>query len=204
MVRMTVWIPQRVPRSLGAIARLLRPIFEARSYRRILYLLLALPLGVLEFSFLVTALSFGFGTAITLIGIPVLVASVWAWRWLAQLERRLIGRLLGTEIPSPYRPEPVSGPWWRPLTARLADPATWKDLAFLLLRFPLGILSFSLTVAVLGFGLRLLLAPAYYEPFADGDWVGWLGVDGPGEAFALVPLGGLILLLGIPGLNALA
>ena len=64
-----------------------------------------------EFSFLVTAISFGFGTAITLIGIPVLVGTVYAWRWLAELERRLIRALVGTEIPSPYRPDPVGGRW---------------------------------------------------------------------------------------------
>ena len=95
------------------IGRLFRPILEARTYRRILYLLLALPLGVVEFSVLVTALSFGFGTAITLIGIPVLVATVWAWRRLAQLERRIVGRLLGTEIPEPYRPDPPDARWWK-------------------------------------------------------------------------------------------
>ena len=56
------------------INALTRSIVDARTYGRILYLVLALPLGVVEFSFLVTAISFGFGTAITLIGIPVLVA----------------------------------------------------------------------------------------------------------------------------------
>jgi signal transduction histidine kinase len=182
---------------------LTRSILDGRTYARILYLLLALPLGVVEFSFLVTVISFGFGTAITLIGIPVLVGAVYAWRWLAELERGLIGRLTGVQIPSPYRRDPVGERWWRRFAARLADPATWKDLAFLLLQFPLGILSFSVTVAVLGFGLRLLFAPVYYEPFADGDWIAWLGVDTLAEAFALVPVGALILLVGIPGLGAL-
>jgi signal transduction histidine kinase len=174
-----------------------------RTYSRILYLLVALPLGVAEFVFLATAISFGFSTAITLIGLPVLVASVYAWRWLAQVERRLIARLLGVEIPSPYRPDPPAARWWQRLAFRLADPATWKDLAFLLLQFPLGILSFSATVAVFGLGLRLLLAPVYYEPFADGDWIALLPVDTLGESFALVPLGALILVLGIPALGAL-
>jgi signal transduction histidine kinase len=203
MVRVPVWTLQRAIPSLEAITRLLRPIVEARTYRRILYLLLALPLGVIEFSFLVTALSFGFGTAITLIGIPVLVATVWAWRWLAELERRLIRRLLGTEIPSPYRPDPENVGWWKRVGARLADPATWKDLAFLLLQLPLGIVAFSITVSVIGFGLRLLFAPAFYQPFADGDWIAWLDINSLAGAIAAVPLGALILVLGIPGLNAL-
>jgi signal transduction histidine kinase len=203
MVRVPVSTAQRPGPSLNRINALFLSIRERRTYARILYLLLALPLGVAEFTFLVTAISFGFSTAITLIGIPVLIGSVYAWRWIADVERRLIGRLTGVEIPSPYRPDPVGGRWWTPFAARLADPATWKDLAFLLLQFPLGILSFSVTVAVLGFGLRTLLAPVYYGPFADGDWIAWLGVDSLGEAFALVPLGALILLVGIPALGAL-
>jgi signal transduction histidine kinase len=203
MVRVPVSTAQRGPRSLSRIKALIRTILEPRTYGPILYLLLALPLGVAEFAFLVTAISFGFSTAITLIGIPVLVASVYAWRWLAELERRLIGRLVGVEIPSPYRPDPVSGRWWTRFAARLADPATWKDLAFLLLQLPLGILSFSVTVAVFGFGLRLLFAPVYYEPFADGDWIAWLNVDTLTEAFAVAPVGALILFVGIPALGAL-
>ncbi len=204
MVRVPVWTPQLAPRSLDAIARFLRPILDGRTYARILYLLLALPLGVAEFTFLVTAISFGFGTAVTLIGIPVLIAAMWAWRWIADLERRLMARLVGVEIPSPYRPDPVGGRWWRRVAARISDPATWKDLAFLLLQLPLGVLGFSATVAVLGLGLRLLFAPVHHEPFADGDWIEWLGVNTVGEAFALVPLGALILLAGIPALGALA
>jgi signal transduction histidine kinase len=188
---------------LEPIGRLLHPIVESRTYLRILYLLLALPLGVIEFSFLVTAISFGFGTAVTLIGIPILIATVWAWRWIAQLERSLIGRLVGVEIPSPYRPDPEGGRWWKRIAARLADPATWKDLAFLLLQLPLGILSFTVTVTVLGLGLGLLFAPAYYWSLDSGDFIAAVDVDTLAKAIAAVPVGALILLVGIPGLSAL-
>ena len=58
-------------------------------------------------------------------------------------------------------------------------------------------------MSVFGFGLRMLFAPFYFEPFADGDWISWLNVDTLGEALALVPLGALILLIGIPALGAL-
>jgi signal transduction histidine kinase len=185
------------------IKRLLSPIRESRTYLRILYLLLALPLGVIEFSGLVTALSFGFGTAVTLIGIPVLIATVWAWRWMADLERGIVRRLIGTEIPSPYRPDPQGGRWWRRVGARLSDPATWKDLAFLLLQLPLGIIAFTVTVTVLGLGLGLLFAPAYYWTMGNSDWIASVNLDTLPEAIAAVPVGALILLLGIPGLNAL-
>ena len=203
MVRVPVWTTQRTGRSVQAIADLLRPIVDPRTYGRILYLLLALPLGVAEFTFLVTAISFGFGTAVTLIGIPVLIGAIWAWRWLADLERRLIGRLVGVEISSPYRPDPVGGRWWRRVAARISDPATWKDLAFLLLQLPLGIVSFTVTVTVLLLGVGLLLAPTYFWALPDGDWIASLRVDTLLEALAAVPVGALILLFGIPGLSAL-
>jgi signal transduction histidine kinase len=185
------------------IERLIRPLFEARTYGRIAYMLLALPLGVAEFSFLVTAISFGIGTAITLIGIPVLIGTVWAWRWIAEFERGLVGRLVGVEIPSPYRPDPAPEHWWSRIAARLADPATWKDLAFLLLQLPLGILAFTVAVSVLGIGLGGLFAPAYYWALPDGTWWTAIHVDTLGEAIAVVPLGALVLLVGIPGLSLL-
>ena len=53
-------------------------------------------LGTVEFTFLVTAISLGVGLAVTLIGIPILIGSVYVWGWLADLERRTIGSLTGT------------------------------------------------------------------------------------------------------------
>ena len=123
------------------IAGLERALLDPRTYGRIGYLLLAGLLGVVHFTFLVTALSTGVGLAVTLVGIPILIGSVYAWGWLAGLERRIILALTGTAIQSPYRPLPEGG-WWQRLQARLADPATWKDLAYLFLQFPFGLLSF--------------------------------------------------------------
>ena len=189
---------------MDGIERLiLRPISDPRTYGRILYMLIALPLGVAEFCVLVTAISFGVGTAITLIGIPVLIGTVWAWRWMAQLERGLIARLVGVEIPSPYRPDPAAEHWWSRVAGRFSDPATWKDLAFLLLQLPLGILSFTVVVTVLGIGLGALFAPAYYWALPDDTWLTAIHVDTLGEAIAVLPIGAVVLLAGIPALSLL-
>jgi signal transduction histidine kinase len=160
-------------------------------------------LGVVEFSFLVTAISFGVSTVITLIGIPVLVGTVYAWRWLAELERKLIGALTGVRIASPYRPAPATGGWWRRLQARLADPATWKDLLFLMLQLGLGIVSFTIAAVVLAAILGTLFAPVLYWAVPDGFQLGIITVDTLGEALALVPLGLLLGLVGVPALGAL-
>ena len=191
-------------RSLTRIGSFLHDILEPRTYGRIAYLILALPLGIVESTILVTAISVGVSTAVALIGIPILIGTVYAWRWLAVHERRMLRRLTGGPFPSPYRPDAEGAGRWARLGARLADPATWKDLVFLLLQLPAGIASFTVAVVVLGAGAGLLLAPAWYwviEP--DGIELGLLSVDTLGKAFAVMPLGALILLFGIPALGAL-
>jgi signal transduction histidine kinase len=184
------------------LAWLKRELFDPRTYGRIGYLLLAGCLGTIEFIFLVTGIAVGVGLAITLIGIPVLIGVVYAWGALAEGERRIIHGLTGTNIPNPYRPLPAGG-WWVRLRARLGDPATWKDLAFLLLQFPLGLVALIITCVVLGVGLQALTLPAWYWAIPDGVDIGVFRVDQLGEALALVPVGALVLLLGIPALSAL-
>jgi signal transduction histidine kinase len=185
------------------LERLGRDFLNPRTYGRIAYLLVACALGIVEFTFLVTALSIGLGLAITLVGIPILVGTVYAWGWLAELERRVIGALTGTVIPSPYRPLPA-GNWWARLRARLADPATWKDLVFLLLQFPLGVLACVITVAVLGCGLQALTVPLWYWAVPGNvDLFGVFDADTLPEALAFAPLGALVLAVGIPALGRL-
>lgn len=90
---------------------MLRDVRDPRTYTRFAYILIALPLATLYFCFLATALSTGIGLAITLIGIPILIGTMFAWRWLAGLERILARSLLKEDIVTPYRRVPP-GAWW--------------------------------------------------------------------------------------------
>ena len=188
--------------SPDVLAWLQRELTNPRTYGRIGYLLLAGCLGTLEFVFLVTGIAVGVGLAVTLIGIPVLIACVYAWGGLAEGERRIIHSLTGTEIPNPYRPLPTGG-WWVRLRARLGDPATWKDLTFLLLQFPFGLVSFIIACVVLGVGLQGLTLPLWYWAIPDGVDFGVFQVDALWQALAIVPVGSLVLVFGIPALGAL-
>ena len=183
--------------------RLRTELLDPRTYGRIGYLIAAGVLGTVEFVFLVTTISLGVGLAITLIGIPILIGSVYAWGLLAEGERRVIAALTGTVIPSPYRPVPEGATWWVRLRARLADPATWKDLAFLLLQFPFGLVSLIVAVVVLSAGIHGLVLPLWYWAVPDGVDYGILQVDQLWEALAMAPLGAVVLLLGIPALSGL-
>jgi hypothetical protein len=147
-------------------------VADSRSYWRVLYLLLSYPLGLFYFVFLLTGIALGCGLLIIGIGIVILALTMTAWRKLAVFERELAVRWLAIEIP-PASPEaaPAAG-FWRRFKTRLADPATWKSLAFLLAKFPFGIFAFVITIILASFTLALLTAPLTYRfgSFSTGSW----------------------------------
>src|SRR5262245_57196137 len=98
------------------------------------YLAMNLPIGIGTFVFVVTTFFLGVGTVIIWVGLAVLALSVLVMRGLTSLERMRVHGMLGTYIASPYRPLPDKGRW----LSRLKDPATWKDMVYLVLLLPLG------------------------------------------------------------------
>jgi hypothetical protein len=185
--------------------------FRLRTYTNLLYLVLAFPLGVAYFVFLVAGLAAGFGLTLVWIGIPLL-ALVFAGSWaFAAFERQMAIHLLGAEVP-PMIPLIVPAPNGEARSAlqRAGDffgnPSTWKGMGFLLLKFPLGLVSFVAVVTMLATSSAFLLAP-----FA---WMwGGLDIDIDGLVFQVDSLGGVwacsllglgLLFLSLNLLNALA
>jgi signal transduction histidine kinase len=76
--------------------------------------------------------------------------------------------MLGVHIPEPYRPIPP-GSLWRRARVLAGDPATWKDLTYLILLFPLGIVWFVVTTTLWSFGLGGLTAPLWYWIPSSGE-----------------------------------
>ncbi len=146
----------------------MRVLWDSRTPLRFVHLMLvAFPLGLAEFVLLVTGLVLGIGTVV-LFGVPLLVGLMLAWRRLARLERRLLMRFHGVSLPDPYRALTAATRFGR-VRERLADPATWRDLAYLLLAFPLGLVSFTATFTAVSITFALLTAPL---------WVAVAGSDG--------------------------
>jgi signal transduction histidine kinase len=156
--------------------------------RRLVYLLLSFVLGLTWFIVLTTGLSLGFGLAITLIGIPLLIAMLWAIRWMAQAERALVHALVGVDVTAHYR-QPRKPGLGSQIVTRLGDPQTWKDLVYLVAQFPLGILWFVISVTLVALSLGLAAAPFYYWAVPDGIQVGFFTIDTLPEALIAVPVG---------------
>lgn len=172
-----------VSQAFGAVTR-------PQTYRNLLYLLLAFPLGILYFVVLTTGLTLGIGLVVTLLGIPLLIAVVIGSRRLAAFERGLANKLLGLSIEAPDDLETgaVEAVWPRAKASMLAR-STWIGLLYLFMKLPIGIASFTLVVATLTVSFGLLTAPITYVLFEEGIQLGVWTIDTFPEAIVAVPVG---------------
>lgn len=168
------------------------------------YLAMNMPIGIGTFVFVVTTMSLGVSTVIIWVGLAVLAIAMLAMRGLAGLERLRVRALLGTYIASPYRPTPEKGRW----LSRVKDPATWKDMAYLVLMLPIGIAEFVIVVVTWSVSLYLTFLPVYWHWVPD-DWHAelwdhpFVSVDSWWGTLPFAGLGVLLLALTIIITNAL-
>ena len=131
------------------VKQFLHVLVEPRSYLNALYLLAAFPLGLTYFMVLVVGAISGAFLSIMLIGFLILLATLVAAWGFALFERELVIGLLGISVPPLSLPDPELVSPWRMLIRHLGQPATWKSLAYLLLRLPFGIFASVLSGALL-------------------------------------------------------
>jgi hypothetical protein len=165
---------------------LVGPLITTRGYRALTHHLLGLPLGVVYFSWFVTGLALGLGLAVTLIGIPILTVVLATVRPLLAGERLLANSLLDADIPAAAL-APGGDGWWGRFTAYWTDSATWRGMAYLLARFPVGVATFTVAVSAYGVALGLIAAPLL-APLDSLD-LGFWQPSTVFEGLALLPLG---------------
>lgn len=180
---------------------LLAPV-SGRTYLNLLYLALAFPMGLAYFVFLTVGLSLGIGLTIIWVGLPIL-ALVFAAGWgAAKLERQMAIHLLGAAVP-PMAPAAVPGrDLLDRLKAYLGNPVTWKGLAFLAIKFPLGIATFVLLVTLISVSVSLTLAPFFFT-WSPPEIFLW-EIDTLSEALLCSLVGLVTLLVSLNALNGVA
>lgn len=182
--------------------------FRLRTYTNLLYLALAFPLGLIYFIFLTVGIPLGLGLTLIWIGIPIL-ALVFAGSWgLAAMERQLAIHALGAPVPPMSQPavELAQTPptVWQRVKAFFSNPVTWKSMAFLLLKLPLGVVSFVAITFLLTLSAALLATPFLWQ-WGDFEVDGViLLVDSWGEAWLCALFGLGLLFVSLNLLNGLA
>ena len=181
-------------------------VADGRTYRHLLYLLLAVPLGFVYSTLFTFGVAFGLVLSVALIGLVVLFATLIGARLAAGLERRLANALLGTHL---VRPDDLADADGALAGVRkyVDAPSTWTGLGFLSLKFWVSLLAF-VPLFLLASALPLVAAPLRYPYAADfgevnGEPATW-AIDTLPEALVALPLGvaGVVLALHLANLVA--
>ena len=147
-----------------SIQKLFGVFANPQTYLNLIYLFLTFPLGLAYFILLVTGVSLGFGLLIIWIGLLILAALL-AISWACvHFERLLAIHLLKVNLPQQEIRSVPGETIFHRIRRYLTNPVTWKGLAYLLLKFPLGTISFVVAVTLLSISIALVFTPLVY-PF---------------------------------------
>ena len=201
----------RVPtRRRSTARRFFGVVARPQSYRNIVYLLLGLPLGIIWFTILVSALATSLSlVVVALLGVPLLFGMWYVIRAFANVERRVADVLLEQDVP----PAPIAswprGNVWTRLKAMSGERARWRELGYLILRMPVGVATFVAAVTALTVPVVVGYAPIHARYVGDfGNWF-WsselerFAASSP-WSWGLVPLGLVMLIGALHVMNGLA
>ncbi len=144
------------------------PVEHLRPHpaRTIVYMIVSFVFRILQFVLIVTGLAVGVSTAVVWIGFPILLATTSFIRWSGDRERGWLGTMLRVPLPpAQRRPYEEGQPLLRRWVVRLSDPTTWRDLAYLMVAFPLACVELGIALA----SIVLLPMAVWVTP-----WLGWL------------------------------
>ncbi len=126
------------------------------------YLALTFPLGVAYFVFLITGLVLGLSLSIIWIGIPILLFMFASVRKMIIFERSMANELLRVNLPTAPSHHNTQRGWWMGIQQDVRDTHLWNATAYLLLKMPLGILSFTLVIGLGAAALGFIVMPIVY------------------------------------------
>jgi hypothetical protein len=129
-----------------------------------LYLVLGLPLGIVTFTFAVTALSLSLGLVVTLVGVPLLVLTLLACRWIAKLERARAVLVIDDPV---VADAPLEGDAIDRSKALFRDRAAWTGTLWSLLLLPIGTAGFTVAVTLWSTALGFVTSPLWYWAMPD-------------------------------------
>jgi signal transduction histidine kinase len=139
---------------------LFRTPFRKRSAAELLYALIGLPLAVIGIAYALIATITSLLLTVILLGVPLFILAVRGARGLGGLYRGVARRVLGLRVdaPPPRRRRPgLLGAW----TSAITDSTGWRTLLYLLIKFPLALLTFICAAAFWAYGIALITYPIW-------------------------------------------
>jgi signal transduction histidine kinase len=162
-----------------------------------LYLLTGLASSIVVFTVWISGVTLSLTLGLLIIGFPIMLATFWSFRLLADLERKRAALVFGIPIASAYRPAPPDGRFASRLRSAAHDPQRWKDVVYLALHGVLGFVFGTIWLVIVCVALGSVLLPcwwwampadAQYLTFTIDTWEKTLGVAAFGVALLPVAL----------------
>jgi hypothetical protein len=169
-----------------------------RSGREAAYLTAGLFTSILAFTVWIVCVTLSLTLAVFIIGLPIMLASAYVFRWAAELDRQSVSLFLGRQVRGRYQDHRADTFLGR-MAATFRDPQTWRDFSWLtvhsILGFAFGVAAVSLVASVLG----TAVLPLWYWAIPNGvDW-GIVNIDtlpeAIGAAFLAIPLAAITIVL---------
>ncbi|MEV8609789.1 sensor domain-containing protein [Amycolatopsis sp. NPDC051373] len=133
--------------------------------RTIVYMITSFVFRLVQFVLIVVGATVGVGTVVVWVGFPILLATTAFVRWSGDAERRWAHTMLRTPLTKVERLPLEGQSMTRRWLTRLTDPTTWRDLAYLMIAFPLACVELPVAIA----SIVLLPMAIWVTP-----WLGWL------------------------------
>jgi len=166
--------------------------------------MLMLLVGILGFTYAVTAVSLGLAIAILIVGLPVAALLLVGAREAGNLVRLSVNTTVGTRIEAPMPITRAKG-FWGFVKWALTDSQVWRAIAYFVVNLVYSVFAFSVSVTFLALGLgastyALWIGYLPLQQIDDGTWHRGAQlmpnrfVESPNE-IALFAVAGIIVLL---------
>ncbi|MBD3179084.1 MAG: hypothetical protein GF417_05540, partial [Candidatus Latescibacteria bacterium] len=142
------------------LGRFLGVLIDPQAYAAFLFLIFSLVTGIIYFTWAVTGLSLSAGFIILIFGIPFFGLFLLSIQGLALVEGRMVEAMTGVRMPRRpifYRRDLSA---WEKFKHLASSGSTWKSILYMILKLPLGIISFTVAVTMLALSLAIIVSPA--------------------------------------------
>lgn len=150
------------------------------------FLLTSLPIGLAAFVLAIVGGTLGLSLSILLVGLPLLVWTIGSLLRLAAYERQRLSAFLGLELPQPRYTDDAGANVVKHLWAVIRSTQVRRDIAYMMLLFPIGLVELVLVLLPLQFifpSLSYLMLGSVLSP----------SIFGIGVSSATMAIGGLTL-----------
>ncbi len=176
----------------------------SQTYKNILYMLISFPLSIIYFVMTITGLAVGFSTLIVWVGLLILPLTFLLVRTFNSIDQFLARRLLNVPIWPRQEKQMPDGGVVQQFRYLLFNRRSWLAVIYCIVKFPLSVISFVLTICLVTIPVSLVFSPVASLIPGNDMRIGLWHIDSPPEAAPFAIVGVLIACLSPHILNRLA